>query len=800
MSAAKMVADSTQNDHLEERSGRKRRKVVPKKKVKKRKETGKKRRRSTSDEEYDSSDLDLDREILPLGHYVKDRDALLGQMFHCVHGASLKRNLPDVLKELPLDDLKKRCLEQLEVMSKKRIHRIIAGDDPAGISSSGTEDETSEEELDQDLEDGDFNEAGPVADDSTLQDTGVGAVSSAVGSEAGSSGMGTDSEGEEEQQADSTSLYDHKLEDTDREWEEDSAASQSDQHCVDSDNNDREEDDMERDYDDGASSQEVDPDNDDEYSRDSKTSVDIFETESKHAEHAKPKRKKEKRIRVRTVEEMEEGELGDSEYDTDSESGSDLEKEKVDSGTKVCIKDAEKEKNVTELKERIIDPEGAKSGVELKELSNDVEGVKIESEQIISSSSADEIKAGTKLKERTEDAEKAECETEVKDRTNALVKTGAGTIIEDIAGNKSDNNVQEKSNLPGTQAAQGNNVDERWNGVESVVTALVQSKCKDKEPNLSTEKDLAKEKSESIHSQETKKIDLVEVIIKNSKDTKDRDDKEVVEGKIQQCVKICVNESENNELEAVNLTAKSITDRKESIDTLAQEVSDTSSNHDEGKLDKAGNTLNKEDASERKHGKNTDAGKKESLEIITVRVGDKREVQLGQTHDGKGKRKVTVVDESKGENIKRKRKVEVVKETEQPETLVEKKVLKVKKSISKDIPDNIEIETKVEIKKCMAGTSAQGTASAKSSDEGSDSHSHDSTDSNSSGPDAADTSISDQIVKEVKQAQKVQKTQRRIVKPPSQAVAPALTKNQMELLELEMRARAIKAMLKKSAK
>lgn len=35
---------------------------------------------------------------------------------------------------------------------------------------------------------------------------------------------------------------------------------------------------------------------------------------------------------------------------------------------------------------------------------------------------------------------------------------------------------------------------------------------------------------------------------------------------------------------------------------------------------------------------------------------------------------------------------------------------------------------------------------------------------------------------------------RRIVKPPS--LAPALTKNQMELLELEMRARAIKAMLK----
>lgn len=40
------------------------------------------------------------------------------------------------------------------------------------------------------------------------------------------------------------------------------------------------------------------------------------------------------------------------------------------------------------------------------------------------------------------------------------------------------------------------------------------------------------------------------------------------------------------------------------------------------------------------------------------------------------------------------------------------------------------------------------------------------------------------------------KQPRRIVKPPSQDIAPALTRNQMELLELEMRARAIKAMLK----
>lgn len=53
---------------------------------------------------------------------------------------------------------------------------------------------------------------------------------------------------------------------------------------------------------------------------------------------------------------------------------------------------------------------------------------------------------------------------------------------------------------------------------------------------------------------------------------------------------------------------------------------------------------------------------------------------------------------------------------------------------------------------------------------------------------------SEVVASEVKKV----KHPRRIVRPPSQDIAPALTRNQMELLELEMRARAIKAMLKMS--
>lgn len=157
MSAAKMVADSTQGDLIDASSTKKRKKMVEKKKVKKKKESTKKGKKRNQEDEFDDSDLDLEKEIHPIGYYVKDRKKLLEEMFHCVRGQSMNRALPDVLKELPLDDLKRRCMEQLEVMSKKRIRRILAGDDPASISSSGTEEETSEEEDTLEMEEGEVD-------------------------------------------------------------------------------------------------------------------------------------------------------------------------------------------------------------------------------------------------------------------------------------------------------------------------------------------------------------------------------------------------------------------------------------------------------------------------------------------------------------------------------------------------------------------------------------------------------------------------------------------------------------------
>ncbi|KAK3787302.1 hypothetical protein RRG08_056023 [Elysia crispata] len=139
MSAAKMVADSTQAELVADAGdGRKRKKKI--------KKAGKK----VVLPEDEDSDLDLKRELRPLGDFIKDRPAMIREMFRAVRGASLSRALPDLLKSIPLEELTLLCQEQLEVMSKKRIRRILAGEESANISSSGTEDDTSDEEAARD--------------------------------------------------------------------------------------------------------------------------------------------------------------------------------------------------------------------------------------------------------------------------------------------------------------------------------------------------------------------------------------------------------------------------------------------------------------------------------------------------------------------------------------------------------------------------------------------------------------------------------------------------------------------------
>ncbi|XP_025110089.1 uncharacterized protein LOC112573722 [Pomacea canaliculata] len=148
MSAAKMVADSTQSDVTGDQQENKRKRHRRDKKSRK---DSRKRRVSASpdsgsgeggsaSDEFDS-DADLKKELKPLHAFLGDRTAFLDEMLRSVRGSSLQRALPAKLRDMPPEELRRRCLEQLQVMSRKRIKRIMAGDDPAVISSSSTEDE-----------------------------------------------------------------------------------------------------------------------------------------------------------------------------------------------------------------------------------------------------------------------------------------------------------------------------------------------------------------------------------------------------------------------------------------------------------------------------------------------------------------------------------------------------------------------------------------------------------------------------------------------------------------------------------
>lgn len=117
----------------------------------------KKKRKSSSDDEdsivggdsdIEEGGLDLSRPLYPLSHFIKDREKLMGEVFRVVRGAKLDAMLPDKLKTSlnnNNDELRRRCLAHLEVMSSKRLSHVINGEKMD--SSSGTD--SSEDEVEK---------------------------------------------------------------------------------------------------------------------------------------------------------------------------------------------------------------------------------------------------------------------------------------------------------------------------------------------------------------------------------------------------------------------------------------------------------------------------------------------------------------------------------------------------------------------------------------------------------------------------------------------------------------------------
>ncbi|MEJ1282752.1 hypothetical protein NN561_013714 [Cricetulus griseus] len=72
--------------------------------------------------------LDLAVSLKPVSFYISDKKEMLQQCFCIIGEKKLQKMLPDVLKNCSVEEIKKLCQEQLELLSEKKILKILEGD------------------------------------------------------------------------------------------------------------------------------------------------------------------------------------------------------------------------------------------------------------------------------------------------------------------------------------------------------------------------------------------------------------------------------------------------------------------------------------------------------------------------------------------------------------------------------------------------------------------------------------------------------------------------------------------------
>lgn len=90
--------------------------------------------------------LDLSVQLKPVSFYITDKKEMLQQCFCIIGEKKLQKMLPDILKGCSTDEIKKLCLEQLELMSEKKLLKILEGDSGAD-SDSDEEADGGEEKI-----------------------------------------------------------------------------------------------------------------------------------------------------------------------------------------------------------------------------------------------------------------------------------------------------------------------------------------------------------------------------------------------------------------------------------------------------------------------------------------------------------------------------------------------------------------------------------------------------------------------------------------------------------------------------
>lgn len=88
--------------------------------------------------------LDLSVQLKPVSFYITDKKEMLQQCFYIIGEKKLQKMLPEVLKNCSIEEIKRLCLEQLELMSEKKLLKILEGE--KGADSDSDEDADGGEE------------------------------------------------------------------------------------------------------------------------------------------------------------------------------------------------------------------------------------------------------------------------------------------------------------------------------------------------------------------------------------------------------------------------------------------------------------------------------------------------------------------------------------------------------------------------------------------------------------------------------------------------------------------------------
>ncbi|NXL88985.1 CAAP1 inhibitor, partial [Alectura lathami] len=87
--------------------------------------------------------LDLSVSLKPVSFYIADKKEMLQQCFCVIGEKKLQKMLPDILKNCSMDEIKRLCLEQLELLSEKKLLKILEGKN--GADSDTDEDGDGED-------------------------------------------------------------------------------------------------------------------------------------------------------------------------------------------------------------------------------------------------------------------------------------------------------------------------------------------------------------------------------------------------------------------------------------------------------------------------------------------------------------------------------------------------------------------------------------------------------------------------------------------------------------------------------